>query len=66
MKLKEYLEKERIDPVAFAVQIGISVSTIYRIMRDGNPTRKTAYKIEKMTGGKVRVEELFPNKENIA
>lgn len=60
MKLKEYLEKERIDPVLFAVTGGISVTSIYRYMRGGRPHRKTACKIEQMTQGKVSVEDLLP------
>lgn len=59
MKLKEYLEKHRIDPVAFALEIGISVTTIYRYMRGKPCHRKTAYKIEYQTKGKVTVEEML-------
>lgn len=58
MKLKEYFEKGRIDPVAFAVQEGISVTSIYRYMNGGRPHFKTACKIEKATKGKVTVEDL--------
>ncbi len=58
MQLKGYFEKERIDPVAFAVENGISVTSIYRYMRGGRPHFKTACKIEKRTKGQVTVEEL--------
>lgn len=63
MKLKEYFEKERIDPVAFAVKGGISVTSIYRYMKGKRPHRKTACKIEEMTHGKVSVEDLLPPNE---
>lgn len=60
MKLKEYFEEERIDPVLFAVTGGISITSIYRYMRGGRPHRKTACKIEQMTNRKVTVEDLLP------
>ncbi len=66
MNLKEYFEKQRIDPVLFAVQCGVSVTSIYRYMRGGRPHRKTAYRIERMTGGKVTVENLLSIREEIA
>lgn len=59
MNLKQYIEKNRLDPVAFAVQVGISVSTIYRYMRGGASHRNTAYRIEKATQGLVTVEEMI-------
>lgn len=59
MKLKEFLEKNRLDPVAFAVEVGISVTTIYRYMRGGFAHRNTAYRIERATKGLVTVEEMI-------
>jgi len=58
MKLKEYFEKNRIDPVEFAVKAGISVTSIYRYMRGERPHMKTAIKLEKLTKKNVTVEEL--------
>ena len=62
MKLRDYFKKKRIDPVAFAVESGISVTSIYRYMKGRKPHRKTAYKIEELTGGEVTVEDLLPTK----
>lgn len=58
MKLKEYFEKNHIDPVAFAVQAGISVTSIYRYMRGTKPTVRLATKIEQLTEGKVTLKDL--------
>lgn len=58
MTLKEYFEKNRIDPVVFAVQVGIGVTSVYRYLRGGIPHLKTAVKIEKHTNGAVTVDEL--------
>lgn len=60
MKLKEYFIKERINPVAFSLESEISVTTIYRYLSGGRPHFKNACKIEKITLGKVTVEELLP------
>jgi DNA-binding transcriptional regulator YdaS (Cro superfamily) len=58
MKLKDYFFRERIDPIAFAVSIDVSPTTIYRYMNGGRPHFKTAVKIEKETKGKVTVEDM--------
>jgi predicted transcriptional regulator len=58
MKLKEYLEKNRIEPVIFAVKCGISVTSLYRYLRGSRPHLRTAAKIERMTQKNVTVEEL--------
>jgi hypothetical protein len=63
MKIREYIEKNRLDPVAFALSIGISVTTIYRYMAGRIPHRKTAYKIEEATNGLVTVEEMMGEKK---
>lgn len=63
MNLKEYFEKEKMDPVVFAVRGGISVSSVYRYMRGERPHRKTAYKIQRMTKGMVSIEDLLPSRD---
>lgn len=56
--LKEYFERNRIDPVQFAVENGISITSIYRYLRGARPTYKIACKIEKLTDGQVKLEDL--------
>lgn len=58
MTLKEYFDKNHIDPVAFAVSVGIGVTSVYRYMKGGRPHLKTAVRISKHTKGKVTVKEL--------
>ncbi len=59
MKLKEYLEKNRIDPVEFCVTVDIGISTVYRIMRGCPCNRNTAIRVERATKGIVTVEEMM-------
>lgn len=63
MKLKEYFEKERIDPVTFSLKAGIGLTTVYRYLRGSIPSFRNAIKIEKATKGKVTLEEQRPNNE---
>lgn len=58
MKLKDYLKTYDIDPTAFAVKAGISVSSLYRFLRGHTPNRTTARSIEKATNGIVTYQEL--------
>lgn len=62
MKLKEYLETNRIDPVVFALSVSISVSTIYRYMRGHHCHRNTATRIEQATKGVVTIAEMMGDK----
>lgn len=59
MKLKEYLQTQRIDIVVFSISAGLSISTIYRCCREGIPHPRNAIKIEKATKGLVTAEELL-------
>lgn len=63
MTLKEYLRQNQVDPVVFALQVGISVSTIYRYLRGQKCHTNTAYRIEKATKGLVTVEEMTGEKQ---
>ena len=59
MKLKEYFYTHHVLPIKFAADHGISLSTIYRIMRGRKPQRRQAYKIESITKGLVTAKELL-------
>jgi predicted transcriptional regulator len=64
MQLKEYLMKNRIDPMEFSQLHGISKHIVYRCLKGGVPHFKNAVKIEKATGGQVSVEEIMnPNEQ---
>ncbi len=58
MKLKEYLDKNGISITLFSVNTGISVPTLYRIMRGEWCSWRTATIIIKATEEKVGVEDL--------
>lgn len=59
MKLKEYFDKERINPVEFAVRLEISPASIYRYMANKTkPAYGRAKLIEKATRGQVSYEDL--------
>lgn len=58
MNLKDYLLKKNISPPRFAVDTGISLSTIYRYMNGERPTLLKAERIQKATNGMVTVKDL--------
>lgn len=58
MKLKDYLEKERITPLQCAVETKIGITTIYRFLRGDIPSFRNAIKLEKFAKGNLTVEEL--------
>jgi plasmid maintenance system antidote protein VapI len=62
MLLKEYLEKYGISKTAFAKRIGKSRELVHMIVnKDHIPKVDVAVKIEEITEGKVKKEEiLFP------
>lgn len=58
MKLEQYLTDNQIKPVAFATSIGVSPSTITRIIRgERSPGIELIAKIMDETGGKVAFED---------
>jgi len=59
MNLKEFIEKNRIEPVEFAFKCGISVSSIYRYIKGSKMHRRTAKIIEEFTQKQVTFEELM-------
>jgi hypothetical protein len=64
MELKEYIDtiwKNDID--SFALQCKLSRTSIYNWMQGkGCPTRRSAKKIEEVTGGKVTFDKMWRHK----
>jgi len=58
MNLKEYLTKNKINPVEFAVKSGMSVTSIYRYLRGERASMKKAQQIKQFTEGQVSLESL--------
>lgn len=59
MTLKEYLKKNGIHPVEFAVKCRLSPATVYAYLNGSSkPHQKTAEKIEILTNYQVTVKEL--------
>jgi hypothetical protein len=59
MKLKEYLEEIKMTGYQFSSLMRANVCTIYSWIRQKNiPTFRNAKKIEKITKGKVPIEEF--------
>lgn len=61
MRLEVYFETYGIKKVWFAKKAKISPQTLSRILRGEIPTMQTAEKIEKASGGVVRIRELMPD-----
>ena len=60
MKLSAYLAKNRLTASAFAERIGVSVSTVTRIINgQRRPDLNTAALIESATGRKVRPQDFY-------
>ena len=67
MKLSIYLKRHDLDAKSFALQIGVSPSTIWRIVKLGAvPRMSLARKIKLETGGKVSYEDHLPPKRTRA
>lgn len=59
VKLKEFLDKYKIDKTKFAAKLDTNAATIYHYMSGRNkPRQKLAERIEKETDGLVTVMEL--------
>lgn len=60
MKLKEYIEKEGIKPIALATRIGVSQATIYNwINGTFKPNIKFLTIIKKETNNQVLQEDFY-------
>ena len=60
MDLKTYLDSRRFDKVEFARLIGVTPRTIfYYLARKKCPSLKVGLKIEEVTKGKVKNEDLL-------
>jgi len=61
MLLKEFIERFGIKKKCFAKSVGISTTNLWKILKGiTSPSLKTARKIEKVTEGKVSMQELLP------
>lgn len=63
--LKKYIENENLSPSAWAEKVGIPQPVISRLLAGTRSVSlKTALRIQEVTGGKVRVEDLAGNGVN--
>jgi DNA-binding transcriptional regulator YdaS (Cro superfamily) len=61
MTLIEYLADRQLTNSAFAHKIGVPASTVHRWIRGyRQPSIVYLLKIERATGGKVRVKDFYP------
>ncbi|WP_109477782.1 helix-turn-helix domain-containing protein [Paraburkholderia sp. C35] len=59
MKLSDYLSKHKISQTTFAAQLGVSQGLVYQWLTGKRPVAaEQCPKIEELTGGEVRCEEL--------
>jgi predicted transcriptional regulator len=65
VKLKKYLQKNRLTPLEFAYITKLGINTIYRFLQGYYPTPTTARKIEEATQGALKVEDLIDPKKVI-
>lgn len=60
MKLKDYLRRNKIHAVEFALSCGISISSLYSYLRgETTPRIEAAMKISRETKGKVSIEDMM-------
>lgn len=58
MKLNEWMLKKGLEPMEVSLGSGISLATIYRILRGAKTYRTTARKLKEFTEGEVILKEL--------
>lgn len=64
MKLKEWLKKNKIAQVTFAVQLGVTQQYLSKIIHKRYyPSRKLASNIELLTKGEIKAAEIFFDSE---
>jgi DNA-binding transcriptional regulator YdaS (Cro superfamily) len=64
MTLLEYLADQQMRPAAFALKLGVPASTVHRwIHGERHPTGYFLSRIERMTGGAVKVTDFYPPPE---
>lgn len=62
MTLKEYLKEHNLTVADFSIISRISLSILYRIMKEYNISRSTQKKLLKKTNGKVFYDKIYkPN-----
>jgi transcriptional regulator with XRE-family HTH domain len=59
MRLKDFLEEQKISQTKFAARSGLAQTTIASIVLGGGTSAKTASVIISATGGLVKLEDLF-------
>ncbi|MDQ1081426.1 helix-turn-helix transcriptional regulator [Pseudoroseomonas cervicalis] len=60
MDLRTFLDQHSVGPTAFARQIGVGLSTLYRYMaKERIPRREVMLRITKATGGSVTSNDFF-------
>ncbi len=63
MKLKEYCDTHGINKTVFAKLVGVNPKMIFDIVNDNaNPSVCAAYRIEKLTNGRVTCQDLVSKK----
>jgi len=63
MLLNEYFDKYKIVPMAFALKLGVSLSTIYRFLKGEKTTSRTiANNVVRITDGEVSFDEMYKKK----
>lgn len=60
MRLDSYLRQRRLKPWEFAKQSEIPFTTVQRVLEGQWVAMRTADKIVRATGGRVRLEDLVP------
>ena len=63
MKLKTYLKRSKISQVEFARTIGVTQQAVSQYCSGYKPKRTKAFKIVKVTGRKVTLEDLWDIKK---
>ncbi len=61
MNISEYLKESNLSQMEFARQLGVTQGTVGFWLHNKPPTVERVIQIEKITGGKVRCEDLRPD-----
>lgn len=63
VKLREYIEEEKINIAILARKAGIPYATAKHAVEGGNITLKNAYKLQLATKGKCKLLDMLPEEE---
>jgi predicted transcriptional regulator len=64
MRLATYLKEVGMEPIHFAVKLGVSQNTIYRYLRGAMPTVRNLSKIIRATDGKVTMDDFIHDSQS--